>query len=683
MNKTDRRILATAALLFLGMLYLLYDDSLILPSDSSGTSVSVGKVSQAERDVRRKVSKQFLWRSAHNQDNLHAGDSLFTGPNSSARVELNDGRTLTVQENSLIVFSSKGDQLNLDLRFGRLAGNLNGCVKINIKGQEKEVCGNNSRVQVDATDGSVKVDAKPKELIVWAQPPPAKFYHSHHQNPLKMSWKTNQKFGRFRVQFSRQSDFDTIALEEKTFAKEISTKAYPASGDYYVRVQGDDLKGEEEAFSKPVKFTISEIAAPVITSPLANADFQVKTNVDGELLDSNQVIVEWKYSLKDVRFEMQLARDSAFSDIVSQSKEILGSNAKTTHLIAGTYYVRVRDATVVNDQHRPWSAAVSFRMNFSQAPKLPAPKLLTENIDYTAPSAEPVKLQWEPVKEAKKYLVTVSSDPDFQHTKEFKTEGTELKVQDFKSGRSYFKVTAMTEKGTLSEPSSTGQMQVRLKRPSLDPTSPLNILGKSPEDRGEPQTLKVSWSDLKYVDSYVIEVAEDKDFNTKTEYQSTSPNSEVHLPKPGDYFWRVRGVSKEGKPVTHFSDTGVLNYTLRVPLATPILLEPYDQMTLFFQKNNSTFVWFEWKPIRQATRYNLEIARDREFTQKVLSAQSSSQRFLLKEQLPESNLYWRIQAQGDDNRVSNWSEARQITVLSGRAPAGRSPSGRKTGVKGQ
>lgn len=679
-NKTDRRILAAATLLLLLMLYLLYDDSLILPSDNTSNLKPIGKISQLDRDVRRKVSKKFVWRTARHKDTLHAGDSLFTGKDSVVKVELKDGRSLTLQENSLIVFNTSGDQLNLDLRAGRLQGKLDGCVKINIKGQEKEICGENSPIEIDS-DGAVEVkkEEAPKEEIIWAQAPQKSFFHYKNNTPLKLSWKASKPFGRFRVQFSRQKDFKIVAYEEKTLSPSIETRGYPVMGTYFVRVQGDDLKGRPAGFSKLESIEIREVAAPRITSPTPKQLLTFRTDADGELIDINQVEFQWKYPLNNVKFDLEIARDAKFTDPVALQKNLAGLKALSEPLATGEYFARVRDAAVTENVHRPWSNPVPFKVQIADPVKLQAPQLITRRIQYLAPDPEPIKFVWTPVQSAHHYVVEMSATEDFAEKKTLTTPTNSLVLEDqmIAPGKAFFRVYSSTQKGTRSAPSSMGAMLVKLKRPTIIPAEPLVVQGKTPEDPGDPQNVPVAWSDLKYAEQYELQVATDPGFKNKVEVKTSTPASTVTMPKPGDYFVRVRALGAGGKPVTRFSEVQPMKYILKVPLATPVILEPFDQVTLFFQKSSSPYIWLEWKDVRQASLYNIEVATDPNFETKVLTATTKSRRYLIKKALPSQVLYWRVQAEGDDKRTSFWTQTRSMTVFTGKATNNRLPAGKR------
>jgi hypothetical protein len=111
-------------------------------------------------------------------------------------------------------------------------------------------------------------------------------------------------------------------------------------------------------------------------------------------------------------------------------------------------------------------------------------------------------------------------------------------------------------------------------------------------------------------------------------------------------------------------------------LAQPVLVEPFDDATLFFQQNVSPYLWFEWKSVRQATEYHLEISTDPDFNDKVLSLKTPAIRYLVKKPLPQTALYWRVQALNEEKQ-SFWSRTQRVQIFSGRAPASKKASEKK------
>lgn len=672
-NKTDRRILSVAMMLMLLMLYLLYDDALILPSDDSNAP-TVAQVANIDNDVRRKVSRQFLWRSARNNETVRLGDSIFTGQGSQVVLQFKDGRKLVIQENSMIVLNTVGDQLTLDLQFGRFSGDLGSDIKITVQG--KEVAANGS-VEVDS-DGTIR-DPKAKkatDVIVWENSPPTNFYHFKHNAPMKLSWTSQKSFGRYKLQFSTSKDFSQIAYQESTRRKEVSTMGYPSNGKFFVRVVGENTKGQAEDFSVLAETNIQELDAPQILSPKMNETLSYRTDADGDLLNLSVAPVQWNYPLSNVTYEVQLASDPEFTTVVWKN-QLLDKNALTPALNPGTYFLRVRDYTPTQGTNRPWSPVTEFKVEFEQPVKFPAPELVTKKIDYSAPSPQDVVFVWKPVEGAPQYIVHVSNSPDFAAKQAYATAETRFVYKDYLPGKSFFRVFASSKKGRVGDSSETGDLNVRVTRPILDPIEPRIVRAKTYEDPGDPQEFTLSWTDLKLADQYVIQVAEDPEFRRRIQLETESPQTKVTIQKPGQYYVRVKGVTETGEAMTKYSDTGILNYKLRIPLQTPVLTEPLDQMTLFFQKTSSPFLWLEWQPVRAALTYNIEVALDPNFSQKILSVSTKSRRYLIKEKLPQGVLYWRVQATGEADEYSNWSSPRGMTVFSGRAPVNRLPAGRR------
>lgn len=672
-NKTDRRILSIALMTLLLMLYLLYDDSLLLPSEDS-SAPSVAQVSNLSNDVRRKVSSQFLWRTARDNENVRQGDSIFTGQGSKVVLKFKDGRQLVIEENSMIVLNTVGGQLMLDLQFGRFSGDLGKDIKVTVQGKEVAASG---AVEIDS-DGTIR-DPKAKKLtdaIAWQNSPPANFYHFKHAIPMKLSWTTAKAYGRFRVQFAIDSEFKKIAYQETTRRKEISTVGYPANGQFFVRVVGEDSKGKAEDFSVLAETKIQELDAPQILTPKMAQNFTFKTDADGELLESPWVQVNWSYPLANVTYEVQLSTDPEFATVTWKMQQ-LEKQITTPALVPGTYYLRVRDFTPTAGGNRPWSPTTQFQVEYDKPSSFPAPELLTKKIDYAAPSAQDVVFVWKSVEGAPQYIVQVSNSADFVAKQTYATPETRFVYKDYVPGKSFFRVFAASKKGRVGATSDTGNLNVRVTRPIVDPIEPKIVRAKTYEDPGDPQEFAISWTDLKLADQYVIQVAEDPSFRQRVELRTENPQTKVTIQKPGQYYVRVKGVSETGEAMTRYSDTALLNYKLRIPLKTPVLVEPLDQMSLFFQKNSSPFLWLEWEPVRAALSYNVEIALDPNFNQKLLSITTKSRRYLVKEKLPQGVLYWRIQATGEADEYSNWSSPRGMTVYSGRAPVNRLPAGKR------
>lgn len=678
-----------ALLLLLAMLYLLSNDDLLLRQQDISRLKKIGKVAHAKNDVRQKVFRQFSWKSAKQLNDLHLGDSLFTGAGSTVEVQLSDGRILTLQENSLVVFASNENQLELDLKAGRLSGSVDGCVKLHGDLGKQDLCGKDSSVEVSA-EGHLQVSnrnpavapSEPKVQLNWETEPNATYFHHKNNQAIKFSWIKNPIFPHYKLQFSRKADFKKIIFEEPTLDASLETKNYPKKGHYFVRVQGDSQIASSRksmalklAWTPAVKIEIQEIEAPVLTTPKSQQKFSFARNPDGDLLQANEVELNWDYlSNSKTAFELEISKSANFDKDSTRFEKIPGSRKQwiAKDLSSGQYFIRICDSQFAGEAEKVWSEPVAFQVEVQKPLKLASPSLINPRIQYDAPSEKPIVFRWTKVSEAVKYKIETSISEDFQESKNFESKSTEFKWDEVKNGKLYYRVSAISSKGAISDPSPGGMLLIRFKQPTLNPVEAQTVLGKSPEDLGEPKEFPVTWTDLKEVDSYQVQVSENLRFTRSTTVESILPSAVVTVPKPGEFYYRVRGMQK-GLPASTFSKPGKLSYQLKVPLATPLPIEPVDQMTMFFQQTSLPYIWIEWAPIRQASNYQVEMAADPKFEQKVLSVETKDPRYLIREQLPSNLLYWRIRATGDDQRISNWSSTRTLNVLSGRAPASLRP----------
>lgn len=684
-NKRDRIILGAAGFLVLIALYFLYDDSLLLRFDNNSDQPKIGKISTLENDVRYKLSKRLTWKSARNEESVHLGDSIFTGKESSATVEFDDGRSLIIQPNSLVVITTVGDQMKLDLKFGSFGGTLDGCIKVDVQGRQVDLCGTKSKVEVNAKgdvkvkQGSVKVANKKivaveKEIIAWNKKPEPQILHSENNKDLTMSWSPKNPYSRYRVQFSKDGKFKNIPAQDLTSDLSITTKNYPRNGEYFVRIQAEDATNQVVAMTDPVKVKFLEIQAPRILTPLADERFNFSSENEGQLKNIGKVKVSWDSNIKNGKYKLEIAENEDFTKL-AVNHETSEKTFETPSLAAGTYFARVQETQLGHQ----WSKVIAFQVNIQGPRLLSPPQLLTKQIKHVAPSDRPPVIQWKTEESVEKYIVETSTSEEFpaSSTASYEVTTPKAPLTVINPGKTFFRVSSVNKNGRRSPSSEVGTLNTFIERPILKPVPPLVALGKTPDDPGAPVDMKLSWSDLKLPGSYEIQISDNREFKNPIKYQSTTPESVVSIPKPGDYNWRVRALNNQGRPITRFSKPDKIKYDIKVPLEKPALIEPSAKMTLFFQKEAPPYIWLEWKSVRQAVVYSVEVASDPNFNQIVYQAKSTSSRHLIKQALGNGKFYWRTQASGDDGRISHWSDPREMSVFSGQQSTDRLPAGQR------
>lgn len=136
----------------------------------------------------------------------------------------------------------------------------------------------------------------------------------------------------------------------------------------------------------------------------------------------------------------------------------------------------------------------------------------------------------------------------------------------------------------------------------------------------------------------------------------------IVLSEPGSYKVRVSALDEANKP-TSVSNIQEAIYSHRPPLAAPKLIEPFNNASIFLQKNTEPFIWLEWSKSQNATSYKVEVSNSKEFKKLILSSEQKENRFLIKTKLPLGKIFWRVRARSlDNNEYSDWTEPRHFML---------------------
>jgi hypothetical protein len=184
---------------------------------------------------------------------------------------------------------------------------------------------------------------------------------------------------------------------------------------------------------------------------------------------------------------------------------------------------------------------------------------------------------------------------------------------------------------TLAVGSSASQARVATARAAL----------KTPTLHGY-STGVFHWSAVRHVDHYQFELASDRKFHSPVlggagnfSTFSTSATLSHTLPN-GTYWWRVRGIRKNGsvsKWVTHSFR--------KVWSAAPSLLSPANGASITFPTKP---LLLSWTPVLGAVRYAVAVARDPKMTSLVPGAQTitTAASYIPPTTLADGTYYWAV-----------------------------------------
>jgi hypothetical protein len=708
-RKTEKTIFAIAVVALLIFSYFLYDDSLLFSKSNTSAMELVGNVSLSQNDVRRKGSDSFSWIPAIKKDEVFQNDAIFTGDNSEASIQLKDGTVIKLQPNSLVTLNLKNGQMNLDLRYGNLVGEIakgsnltikSGAEEINLTNDPKEA--NNSKVEfskahsgnldLKVLNGKVSVkDKKSKQNKELAKDEnlalskkgelhqvekmevhllgkdQAQLLRVNPDDPLKFSWTGKGDISRYSIEISPQADFKTIVSTKVLKDKAIAIQDPLEPGSYHWRVKAYDMNNKVAVTTPSWQFNLAHLQAPLIITPQKEASFnyEFKVKKPEELVYSTEI--QWQAGDLLKNFTLQLASDAEFKQIVKE-QQTAEKAALTPKLTSGTYWARVRGQTTEQGLS-PWSEPVQFTLQLTaKVEEKPArPILITKQINFTPPknnergpsAVEAPRMEWKPAAKSKSYVVQVSKDLGFKTGAKFDVNSTQVAWAQYRPGKHYFRVFAKSEENIYSEPSEVGVIDIALTNPILNPIGTIEGVGNEPGPRDVP----VAWTEIPFAKSYLLQIDKKGDFSSPTQVQVSAATSKITLPEPGNYKVRVKAVDEKNQDLTDFSNTEPINYTFRNPLTTPMLLEPFNNASIFLQTQLEPFIWLEWKKVAGATNYQVEISNTPDFSKILISKSIKGNRFLIKEQIPLGKIYWRVRAESPSaNELSGWAQQREFTI---------------------
>lgn len=696
-STTDRLILGGSLGVLLLLSYLLYDDSLLFPTDQH-TEPPIGVISSMENDVRRKNTGQFIWLPGNTKDEIYNQDSIFTGGNSQAAIQLHDGSLIQIQENSLVNLNLKNGQMQLDLRFGQFTGNGNSSLRVKSGKEEYLIQGKDAKfelnrsqqgdLEVKVLSGNAKITGKAGQQklksneslkistkgaeknqenfsIKLLTKDKAYLYRAVDKQPIEFKWTSEGSLAQYQLEVAKTQDFKKILALKTTADKAISIKDTLKEGTYFWRVKGLDSTRKPRATSAVQSFYLNYMQPPTVTSPADRST--VKTTVL-KTADGLQAPLDitWTADERTRNFEWQLSDSAEFSQIIAQ-KNLSEKNTTTPALRQGTYFTRVRGFD--KDKHpSPWSLTHQFSYEIEAEAKPPAPRLVEKRIrfqippsDGRAPSAETSpQMAWTPVSVAQTYQWEISKNAQFAGANGTTTPNTKIAWTQYQPGKYYFRVFARTQLGQSSAASETGVLEVFGDQPILKPIPTILVKDHDINAKAPPKETRAQWSPVADAKTYLVQMDKTPEFENPSQIEINSTEAPLTLPEPGKYYVRVKALNESSQDMSDFSNVEEVGYQFRRMIRPPKLIEPYDKTTVFLQKDMEPLIWLEWEAAAEAKGYILELSSNEDFTRILLSKSLRETRFLIKEKLPYGNIFWRVKSLAEDESMSSEWAPRQF-----------------------
>ena len=266
--------------------------------------------------------------------------------------------------------------------------------------------------------------------------------------------------------------------------------------------------------------------------------------------------------------------------------------------------------------------------------------------DGSSVSSNPV-LSWTAVPKATSYRVELSRSGTFD-TIDYSVSTVNRQATPtiaLPSGELFWRVRSADATGAVSS-WTTASFTLSTKAPptQLTPTD-----GEVLSQPQEPPQL--TWAPVNGATSY--ELAYGTDPNLSTSSAATTKTTSYAFTKPqaqATYFWKVRAVLGSGQ-ATDWSE--ISSYDVE-PLAQPALVGPANSPDTVV-----TDVVLEWTRVPGASKYEVRVSTDQNFTTLVAQATSVATRWSPAVTLDNDQYWWQVRAYDSENQARNWVDISQ------------------------
>lgn len=483
---------------------------------------------------------------------LTGGESVLSGPRSSASYRFADGTVLTQQATSKLTFGrltayGKTGMVSTELSLdsGRLearagkqlapAGGFQVRTPIAVAGLR----GTDFRLNVsedgkflrnEVTEGAVGIAAQGREVKVAGgfgtlaeagkppEPPRALLPAPVAEGlvalierlPLSFAWQAVPGATAYRAQVARDADFTEILLDDVVAAPTVVWRDDLPDGHYRLRLRAIDGAGLEGA-NRDHAFELD--AVPLPPAPLSPAL--------GERLYRHDVTFSWAAAAEAHGYVLQIAPTPEFGNGLIERRLAAVTRHDET-LAEGDWHWRAASLDAAGKLHA-WSPHRAFHVQ--PLPNPPAARASAE--------AGQARFAWSEVKGAARYGLELGAGADLATPLLRRETAATTLAEPLKSGKYYWRVRAIEADGQVG---------------AWGGVSPVILPPEAPSDLAVQVTdgdLVATWKGV--AASWKVELSADANFAKPLLSQLVAtPRAALPKPEAGDYWLRVRGMGGEG-----------------------------------------------------------------------------------------------------------------------------------------
>jgi hypothetical protein len=589
---------------------------------------------------------------------ITGGETVLTGPKSTATLKLADGSKMTLSPRSRVAFGNLtmyGKTLMVDTEVRLEGGGIasKAVAQVSPAGRYRVVTpvatagirGTDFRVSLDDKGeamrsevlsgevalnndigeiallpgfGAVAKAGQPLESRPLLPAPVASDLPALVRSlPMRFSWQPVEGAVAWRVQIAEDAEFERIVLDDAFTEPAAEFNEALPDGEFHLRVRGVDAEGLEglnliHAFSFR-----SLLAAPEIIAPVGN-----------QRLTKSPVKLEWASVEGANGYGLQLSQTADFSDasnLVTQGTSL----CLPLDLADGSYHWR---AAAIGQDGEPgaWSEG---QFLLKRPPAVP---------EFTQVEGNDDKLfaEWKLGDGVLRYDLEIAHDAGFTDILAHSAcEKNRFSFPNPAAGTYYLRLKATDADGVSSTWSETRQVSVPPHPPALGMPADQALLRATP--------IEFTWSETADAAVYRLVVAPSGEGQPLLDIVLDETRHELHddLP-PGDYVWRVAGIdSRENQGA--FAEK---HFTLRPLPSAPTAV----RLGLVGGE-----IRVSWQPVPDGTGYQVEMAMEPQFQHVLASVTTQKPEAGFRKPI-SGTYYFRVRTQEAEGAYGPYSLAQAI-----------------------
>ena len=603
-SRVEKNVLVGSVILTGVLSYLFFSDSWVrlFDSEEPSQSIKVGYLESTANDVRRKSKGQLSWQTGARRDTLYYEDSIYAGKASKAKIVLNQGSDLLLNENSLVILRNREEASFLDLQYGSVQGKMKKHSVLHFGKNSKLKSGSDADFHLKSTDsgleiqvlsGSVDIETdkgkkrleKNSKLKVLDNGDlssekkigvqlllPKYGEKSFEKGETLFEWSELPGKEEYKVSISSEPDFQNPVVSSVVTGKSFTTTL--PTGAYYWKVTplGDDEKSSETWWFENIA-----LSPPKPIYPPEDSRFSFLSK-NGENFEKSMTFVFQQIPSIN-RYEIEISTDEDFQD-----SEILleteTDRVEDVRLSPDVYHWRVR--SVFSGSRSSWSKASHFTIRHK---KLESPTWRISKLEYEIPKKDySEKLFNSPENEIDAFLLSdlgdipsltpesvysesipskmqVSRRPSFENASEYSFSNSDFKLRSVVPGK-YFARSRFSGFDSNSDSGWSDPLKYTVRTYPPDVPGFDEKMGTKNEKPKVPYTLR--WGKTLFAKKYEIKISRHEDFAISKTFVSKRNRFHINVFPEKNYFWKVRALDKNKKPISRFSD--ISQFIYRTPI---------------------------------------------------------------------------------------------------------------------